>query len=44
METLLGGSKTGIRNLDKLQKPPVLHDEPKVELTISTMGTISIAI
>jgi len=32
METLSGGSKTGIQNLDRPQKPPVFYDKPKAEL------------
>jgi len=44
MEALLGGSETGIRNLDGSQKPPVFHDKPKVKSTTNAMGTISIAI
>jgi len=44
MEALLGGSKTGILNLDGPQKPPVLYDEPKVEPMTSAMGLIPITI
>jgi len=44
MEALLGRGKTGIRDLDRPQEPPVLHDKPEVESTISAMGPVSIAI
>ena len=44
METLFRRSETGIRNLDRPQKPPVFHDKPKVESTTSAIGTISITI
>jgi len=44
MEALLGRSETGIRNLDRPQKPPVFYDESKAEPTTSAMGTIPIMI
>jgi len=44
MEELLGRNETGIRNLDRPQKPPVFHDKLKVESTTSMIGLVSIAI
>jgi len=44
MEALLGRGETGIQNLDRSQKPPVFHNKPKVELTTSAMGPVSIVI
>jgi len=44
IETLLGRGKTGIRNLDRLQKPPILHDKPKVKLKTSKISPLPIMI
>jgi len=44
MEALLGRGETGIRNLDRPQKPLVFHDKSKAEPTTSTIGTIPITI
>jgi len=44
MEALLGRSETGIRNLDRPQKPLVFHDKPKVESMTSAIGPVSLAI
>jgi len=44
MEALLRRGKTGIRDLDGPQEPPVLHDKPEVESMTSAMGPVSIAI
>ena len=44
METLPGGSKNQVRNLDGPQKLRILHDKPEVEQTTSKMGVIPIKI
>jgi len=44
MAVLSGGSKTGIRNLDRPQKPLVFYDEPKAEPQTSEIGIIPLKI
>jgi len=44
MEVLSGGSKTGIQNLDGLQKPLVFYDEPKAKPQTSEIDIIPLKI
>ena len=44
IETLSRRGKTRIQNLDRLQKPPVFHDESKIELKTSAMVFVPLAI